>query len=150
MRKFFSALWSVITFPFRLTFNIITFPFRKLGSFYRFMNTEPEERPLPEVFADLATNVDTRKILWDQIFSLRFHLFRFVAVFAVFCLVSFLYFTDILNLLQNPLNLFEHSGLRISGPGDIFDIIPKIIFASASVLSAPYLIFEIYLYATPG
>lgn len=150
LKNFLLEAWWVVTSPFRLLFNIAAFPFRLFKRFRQFMNTEPEERPLNEVFENLATKQETRNSLFDHLFALRFHMLRVVVAFAFFCLVSLYYLTDIMTLLQMPLAAIGEVGLRISGPGDIFDLIPKIVFASASVLTAPYLIFEFYLFAAPG
>ena len=69
----------VVSFPFRLFYNIIAFPFRKIyHSFNKFLNTEPEEHPITEVFVDLTTNTDTRQMMWDQVEALRMHLLRAV------------------------------------------------------------------------
>jgi sec-independent protein translocase protein TatC len=73
-----------------------------------------------------------------------------MAVFVLFCVVSLYFLPSIMNLLHIPLSIIGQTKLRISGPGDILDIIPKVVFASASLLSAPYLIFEMYLFAAPG
>ena len=78
MRKFFRGLWRIVTFPFRLVYNIIAFPFRKIRQFQKFINTEPEERPISEVFIDLTTNKDTRQMMWDQVEAFRMHLLRSV------------------------------------------------------------------------
>jgi hypothetical protein len=76
MRNFFRGLWRIVTFPFRIIYAILAFPFRAIARFRKFLNTEPEERPLTEVFVELTTNKDTRQMLWDQIEALRMHLLR--------------------------------------------------------------------------
>ncbi len=72
MRKFFLRLWQVITFPFPpRSYNIHRAShFGRYRQFNKFLNTEPEEHPLTEVFVDLTTNKDTRQMMWDQVEAL--------------------------------------------------------------------------------
>jgi len=149
LKKFLFQVYRIITYPLRVLFWIITYPYKILRKVVYIFTTEPEDRPFSDVLASFA-NTNVRKNFWEQIFTLRFHLIRALFVFAICCLVSFFYLADIFNFLQTPLNNLTNSGLRISGPGDIFDIIPKVIFAGGAVLTMPYFFFEIYLYVVPG
>ena len=101
--KFFNGIWRVVTFPFRLVFNILAFPFRKIYQFHKFLNTEPDEHPITEVFVDLATNKDTRQMLWDQVEALRMHLLRAVLSLVLTVGVSFLFTQKIINFLAEPI-----------------------------------------------
>ena len=65
MRRFFSGLWRVITFPFWLIFTILAFPFRLIGRFARFLNTEPDEHPLGDVVAGIVSDKSVRAFLWN-------------------------------------------------------------------------------------
>jgi hypothetical protein len=84
MRKFFRAIWRVITFPFRLVFNILAFPVRVLGRIRAFLNEEPpEDRPLIDTFSSLTTEAETRASLWEHVDALRTHLLRIVIALAL-------------------------------------------------------------------
>src|SRR3990172_914629 len=103
MRKFFYALWRVLTFPFVLLFNLLAFPFRVIVRFNRFLNTEPEERPLSEVFADLVANDKVRAMMWEQIEALRAHLLRVVLGLAVAIGISSIFARELSVILATPL-----------------------------------------------
>jgi hypothetical protein len=107
MRKFFWGLWRIVTFPFRLVFDILAFPFRKIRQFQKFLNTEPDERPITEVFIDLTTNKDTRQMMWDQVEALRMHLLRAVLSLMLTVGVSFFFTQKIINFLAQPVGGLE-------------------------------------------
>lgn len=151
MTKFLKALWRVITFPVVLLFNIIVFPFRALRRSWQFLNEEPpEDPPLIDTFSSLATEAESRQSLGEHLSVLRVNILRTVVAFIVCCIFSFTYVSDILVFLQIPLKQLTDLGLRISSPGNIFDIIPKVTFATALILAMPYILFELYLWAAPG
>ncbi|HKY55031.1 MAG TPA: hypothetical protein VJM08_12025, partial [Anaerolineales bacterium] len=74
MTNFLRVLWRVITFPFGLLFNLLALPIRSLRRIFRFLNTEPEDRPVMEAFTSLATEQEARQSLWDHVEELRSHL----------------------------------------------------------------------------
>ena len=102
MRKFFSGLWRVITFPFRLIFNILAFPFRKISQFNGFLNSEPDEHSVTESFISLTTNKDTLQSMWGHIEDLRKHLLRALLSLILAVSISFLFTQKIINYLAQP------------------------------------------------
>jgi hypothetical protein len=102
MRNFFHGLWRVITFPFRLVFGILAFPFRAIYRFNKFLNTEPEEHPIADVFSDLVSNTDTRQMLWEQVEALRFHILRAVIVLSISVIAAFWVAQDVMEFLAIP------------------------------------------------
>ncbi len=148
MRNFFSGLWRVILFPFRLIFSIITFPFRMVVRFHRFLNTEPEERPITEVFVDLATNSDTRQMMWDQVEALRMHLFRALIALALAVGISFFFTQRIIDFLALPVGgLHTLKAIEVTESVSVF---MRVALLSGIALAIPYIAFELWWFAAPG
>ncbi len=76
--------------------------FGRSVNFKIFLNTEPEERPITEVFIDLTTNKDTRQMMWDQVEALRMHLLRAVLSLVLTVGISFLFTQRIIDFLAEP------------------------------------------------
>ncbi len=148
MRNFFLKLWRVITFPFRLIYNIIAFPFQKIRQFNRFLNTEPEEHPLEEVFVELTQNADTRQMLWDQVEDLRKHLLRSLLMLILMVCVSFFFTQRIVEFLAAPIGGL--GALTAIDPTESIGVFMKVAIFAGIALSIPYIAFEMWLFAAPG
>ncbi len=146
--KFFLRLWKVVSFPFRLIFSIIAFPFRMVGRFYKFLNTEPEERPLADVFVDLVENQDTRQMMWDQVEALRMHIIRAVLALLAAIIFSFSISRDLSVFLVQPLD--QKNLLETIEVTEGFSVFMNISMAAGITISIPYIFFEIWLFAAPG
>jgi sec-independent protein translocase protein TatC len=146
--KFFNATWSVITFPFRLIFNIIAFPFRKIAQFNRFLNTEPDERPLSDVFVDLASNADARQTMWDHVEAFRMHLLRALLVLILMVCASFFFTQQIMEFLAQPIGGL--SQLRSIDATETIGVFMKVALFAGLALAIPYIVFELWLFAAPG
>src|SRR3990172_13359102 len=107
MRNFFWGIWRIVTFPFRLAFGVLAFPFRKIRQFHKFLNTEPDERPLTDLFVELTTNKDTRQMLWDQIEALRMHILRAVIALVITVITSIWITQDLMEFLAIPVQGLE-------------------------------------------
>ena len=103
MSKFLHGLWWVITFPFRAIWWIITLPFRALSTAKSFMQTEPEEHPLGDVFVDLTQNSQARQLFWDQVEALRGHLLRVVLGIIIGVAIAALFTEQLVQFLAVPL-----------------------------------------------
>jgi sec-independent protein translocase protein TatC len=146
--KFFDRVWMVATFPFRLFYNIAAFPFRKINQFIKFLNTEPDERPLTEVFVDLTTNKDTREMMWDQVEALRMHLLRAVLVLVLTVCISFLFAQRIMDYLAEPAGGIDT--LKAIEVTESVSVFMKVALFSGIALAIPYIAFELWLFAAPG
>jgi sec-independent protein translocase protein TatC len=146
--KFFDRVWMVVTFPFRLFYNIAAFPFRKINQFIKFLNTEPDERPLTEVFVDLTTNKDTREMMWDQVEALRMHLLRAVLVLVLTVCISFLFAQRIMDYLAEPAGGIDT--LKAIEVTESVSVFMKVALFSGIALAIPYIAFELWLFAAPG
>jgi len=148
MRKFLLGLWRIITFPFRLVFNILASPFRTVNRFSKFLNNEPEERPLADVFIDLTTNKDTRQMLWDQIEDLRMHILRVVIVLSLTVLASFWVAQDLMEFIAVPVGGLEK--LQAIQVTEEIGVFMRVAMSTGIAIAFPYIAFEIWLFAAPG
>lgn len=148
MRSFFSGIWRAATFPFRLVYNILTFPFRKIYQFQKFLNTEPEERPIADVFADLATREDTRQMLWAQVQILRGHLIRSVIVLGVMVIAAFWIAQDVMTFLAVPIGGLEN--LQAIQVTEEISVFMRVSMSVGIAVAFPFIAFEVWLFAAPG
>ncbi len=146
--NFFQGLWRVISFPFRLVYNILAFPFRKIRQFNQFLNTEPEEHPLPEVFADLITSTDTRQMLWDQVEALRMHLLRAIIALVITVSISFLFTNKVIEFLAVPVGGLDK--LKAIEVTETIGVFMRVALMSGIALAIPYIALELWLFAAPG
>ena len=146
--KFFDRVWQVVTFPFRLIYNIIAFPFRKIQQFNKFLNTEPDEHPITEVFVELTNNKDTRQMMWDQVEALRMHLLRALLSLILMVGVSFIFTQKIINFLAQPVGGIDKLiAIEVTESVSVF---MKVALFSGIALAIPYIAFELWLFAAPG
>jgi sec-independent protein translocase protein TatC len=148
MRNLLALVWRVITFPFRLILNIIAFPFRAIGRFQRFLNTEPDERPLTDVFADLATDAHMRQMMWDQVDALRMHLLRAVIVLALFVFASFWFAQRLMEFLAIPVGGLEK--LQAIQVTEEIGVFMRVAMTAGIAAAFPYISFELWWFAAPG
>ena len=148
MGKFFSGLWRIITLPFRLLYNILAFPFRAILRFRTFLNTEPDEHPIGEVFVNLTTNKDARQMLWDQVEALRAHLLRAVIALAIAVIFSFSFAQDLMDFLAVPVGgLNKLQAIQVTEELGVF---MRVAMSAGIAIAFPYIAFELWLFAAPG
>ncbi|MBI5964142.1 MAG: twin-arginine translocase subunit TatC [Chloroflexi bacterium] len=148
MRNFFRGAWRIITSPFRLIYSILAFPFRAFARFRKFLNTEPDERPLTDVFVDLTTSKDTRQLMWDQVEALRMHLLRAVLSLVLTVSVSFFFTQKIINFLAEPVGGLDK--LKAVEVTESISVFMKVALFSGVALAIPYIALELWLFAAPG
>jgi sec-independent protein translocase protein TatC len=146
--KFFDRVWRVVTFPFRLVFNIFALPFRAIQRFNKFLNTEPEEHPITEVFSGLVTDTNMRQMMWDQVEALRMHLLRAVLSLVLTVSVSFLFTQKIIDFLAQPVGGIDK--LKAIEVTESIGVFMKVALFSGIALAIPYIAFELWLFAAPG
>ena len=148
MKKFFTALWRVITFPFRLILNILAFPFRFIQKSTRFLNTDVEDRPILDTFSTLASEEGARASIWDHVESLRIHLFRMLIGLAIGVGISFYFTIPLMNYLSEPVGgLPKLQAIQVTEEIGVF---MRVALTSGIALMLPYIAFEIWLFAAPG
>jgi sec-independent protein translocase protein TatC len=148
MTKFFKTLWRVITFPFVLIFNIIAFPFRGLGRFFKFVNEEPEEHNLADVFTGVVTDANTRQQLWNEVDIFRAHLLRSILWIGLGVVAASFFTRDLAVLLARP--LASTSQLGAIEVTESIGVFMKIALIGGIVLSVPLVAIEFWRFAAPG
>lgn len=148
MRKFFAGVWRVITFPFRLVFNILAFPFRAAYRFIKLLNSEPEERPIADVFADIMTEKEVRAQLLEQVEVFRAHLLRSVLVLAGFVIAAFWVAEPVMFFLSQPVGGLEKlQAIQVTEEIGVFMRVAMTVGIAAAF---PFIAFEFWLFAAPG
>lgn len=148
MRNFFLSLWRIITSPFRLIYNILAYPFRAISRFRKFLNTEPEEHPIGEVFVNLTTNKVTRQMLWDQVEALRMHILRAVLSIVAGVSVSFFYTNRIVEFLAVPVGGLDN--LKAIEVTESIGVFMRVALLSGLAIAIPYIALELWIFAAPG
>lgn len=149
MKNFLSALWRVITFPFRLLFNILAFPVRGLRGIRGFLNEEPpEDRPLIDTFSSLAAEAEMRASLWEHVDALRRHLLRIVIALAVGVGISFYFTVPLMSYLSIPVGGLDNlQAIEVTEEVGVF---MRVALTSGLAIMLPYIAFELWLFAAPG
>lgn len=148
MRKFFRGVWNVITAPFRALWWIISLPFRLVKRAANFLNREPEERPLTEVFVSLAESTDTRNALIEQIEAFRKHLLRSVIWLVIGIGIAFFFNQQLIEFLAIPGGGLEKlKAIEVTESVGVFMRVALMIGAALAVVP---IFFEFWLFAAPG
>jgi sec-independent protein translocase protein TatC len=148
MRKFFSQVWRVITFPFRFIYNVLASPFRAFSRFTKFLNTDPDERPLPDIFADLVSDKTVRQMMWEQVRILRAHLLRAVLALAVTVIASFWVAERLMDFLAIPVGGLQNlQAIQVTEEVGVF---MRVAMIAGIAVAFPYIAFELWLFAAPG
>ena len=148
MNNFLKALWRVITFPFVLLLHILLFPVRALRGIIRFLNTEPEDRPVMEAFSSLAAEQEARQSLWDHVEALRAHLLRIVIGIAIGVSISFYFAVPLMGYLARPIGGLEN--LQAIEVTEELSVFMRVALTSGIAIMLPYIAFELWLFAAPG
>lgn len=145
---YFRVLVAIIAFPFHLIYKIIAFPFRALIKFNQFLNSVPNERPIADVFSDLAANKQAREDLWQQIEDLRMHLLRSVLMLTLTVLVTFWFAQDVMVFLAHPVGGLEN--LQAIQVTEEIGVFMRVSMSVGIALAFPYIAFEFWYFAAPG
>ncbi len=148
MSKFLRGLWRVISSPFRLVRWIVSRPARVARAAQGFMNTEPEEHPLGDVFVDLAQNAQSRELFWEQVEVLRGHLLRSVIGIAIGVGIALLFTQQMVQFLAVPIGGL--SELRAIEPTESIGVFMKVALLGGLAIALPYVAFELWAFAAPG
>jgi hypothetical protein len=138
MRKIFNLLLKIITAPIRL----ITWPFRKLRDF---INYEPEDSSVPDVFAQ---TIQQPMVLLEHLDAMRKHLFRGLAVLALTTGVSFAFASRIMDFLSRPIGGIE--ALQSIEVTESLGAFMRVSLLSGFAIAFPYLLFEAFAFINPA
>ena len=137
MRRFVRGLW-----------RLIAFPFRGLRAASQFMNMEPEERPLGDVFVELVQSAESREGLWEQLGAFRAHLLRALLGVAVGVGIAFLFAPTLIDFLAAPIGgLGQLKAIEVTESVGVF---MKAAMLGGIAIALPYVVFEFWLFAAPG
>lgn len=138
IRRILSLIIRIITAPFRL----ITWPFRKVRDF---INFEPEDIPTADVF---ARTIEQPTVLLEHISALRKHLFRSVIALFITTGISFVFATQILDFLAEPIGGIEK--LQAIEVTESIGAFMRVSLLSGFALAFPYILFEVFTFINPG
>lgn len=142
------VLAAIVIFPFKLIYAIAAFPLRALYQFNQFLNAIPDERPIADVFSDLAADKNTREGLWEQVETLRMHLLRAVLMLTLTVLSAFWFAQDVMAFLAQPIGgLPNLQAIQVTEEIGVF---MRVSMSVGIALAFPYIAFEIWLFAAPG
>ena len=148
MTKLLRSFWRVITFPFVLVYRLLVFPIRALRDIYRFLNMEPDDRPVLEAFSSLATEQQARQSLIEHIENLRMHLLRSVLALIVGVTIAAFFTRQISIFLIAPSNgLVPLTAIEVT---ETISVFMRIALLAGITITIPYIAFELWLFAAPG
>ncbi len=148
MSRFLYRLWRAITFPFRGIWRVVSSPARAVRAVKEYMDAEPEEHPLGDVFADLAQNSQSREMFWEQVEVLRAHLLRAVLGIAVGVAIAFLFTPQLLAFLARPIGGIQN--LVAIEVTESIGVYMKVALLGGVAIALPYVAFELWAFAAPG
>jgi len=138
MKAGLKRVWRVLTAPFRL----IVRPFRAVRNF---INYEPEETPIGEVF---VRTVEHPSVLIDHLEALRGHILRSVAVLVVTVLVSTIFTRQAIEFLARPIGGLET--LQAIEVTESLGAFMRVALLCGIALAMPYIGVEIFAFLNPG
>jgi sec-independent protein translocase protein TatC len=148
MRKFFRTLWKIITAPFRALWWIISLPFRLVKRAVNFLNQEPSERPLTDVFVSLTESKEARTAFINEIEAFRKHLFRSLIALVLASIAAWFFIAPITQFLAIPIGGTEK--LMVIDLTEALAVYLKITVMVGFAIAIPYIAFEFWLFAAPG
>jgi sec-independent protein translocase protein TatC len=148
MRKFFRGTWKVITAPFRALWWIVSLPFKLIKRAANFLNQEPSERPLTEVFISLTESKDARSALINEIEAFRKHLLRSVVWLTVGICISFAFNQQMIEFLAIPGGGLEK--LKAIEVTESVGVFMRVALMTGTALAVTPIFFEFWLFAAPG
>jgi sec-independent protein translocase protein TatC len=140
----------LITAPFRFIFRI----FRSIGSWFSnsrdnfrsFFSDEPEDSPLAESFSKTIEHPTDILVHLD---ALRKHLMRSVLALLLATAVAFAFSSQIMHFLAQPVE-GGLDAMRAIDPTEPLGTVMKVSLLTGFAVSLPYIVFELYLFISPG
>jgi len=148
MRKFFNTAGKIITAPFRFIVNVIRAPFRGMGRVKNFLNETPEEHSLIDTTTSVFQSEEARASLFDEIESLRRHIFRALLAIALMVSVSFIFTQSLIDYLSQPIGGLD--ALRAIEVTESIGVFMRVALMSGIILALPYIAFEFWFFLAPG
>ncbi len=149
MAKLFKKIWRWVTAPFRFLIRIIKFPFLSIKKLKNFLNEIPEEGSLIDTTSTIFSDSDMRSSFFDEITTLRKHLFRALLGILVTVSISFTFTQKLLAFLAKPVP-GGIDALKAIEVTESIGVFMRIALLSGLALALPYIIFEGWLFVAPG
>ena len=141
-------LWTIITGPFRW-FGIGVMNILKRTALGDFLAEDPEDTPILDTIQKATDEPkDFFDSLLEHISDLRKHLFRAVFVLILTSIVSFIFITEIMDWLSQPIGGIEE--LKAIEVTESIGVVMRVTFLSGFVIALPYISFEILRFLAPG
>lgn len=148
MRKFFSALWRILTAPFRLLWWLISAPFRGIAKARAFLNEEPDSQTLLDATTATFQSKEARASLFDHIEALRKHLFRMVLSLVITVGISFAFTQKLIEYFAKPVGGLEV--LRAIEVTESIGVFMRVALMSGIIIALPYIAYEVWAFLAPG
>ena len=150
MRKFLYTLWHILSAPFRfiswLVHGIYGWLLNLSKEIKKFFTEEVEDAPLPDTLTKTIENPQELLVHFD---ALRKHLVRIVIVLGIATVLSFIFSSQILQILAAPLENGFDSLIAIDVTEPIGTVM-RVSLLSGFALVFPYIALELWLFIAPG
>lgn len=148
MRKFFKKLGKIVTAPFRFVGKVIAAPFKGWRRFKDFLNEEPDEHSLIDATASVFQSKDARASFFDEIETLRKHIFRALLALMLTVSLSFIFTEQLIDYLSEPVGGIDM--LRAIEVTESIGVFMRVALMSGVIIALPYIAFEFWLFLAPG
>ena len=145
MKRFFSKIWFILTLPFRALWWLVGLPIKLAKQVNHFLNVEPEESQLPDVF---STSINKPGLFLEHLDALRKHLFRILIVLVICIGLLFVYTPGIIDFLALPIGGIDK--LVAIDVTESVGVFMRVALMGAFIIASPYIAFELWLFAAPG
>jgi sec-independent protein translocase protein TatC len=129
--------------------HIILLPFRWIRTIYRelkeFLYDEPEDTPLGDSLEKAINNPES---IFAHLGALRKHLTRAVLVLAIATIIAFVFASQIIDLLAQPVGGI--SELVAIDPTEPIGSFMRVALLTGFAFALPYIILELWLFIAPG
>ena len=133
----------------RILWRVLTSPFRWIGTIFREFKTffieEPDDIPLAD---SIKKVVDQPGDILIHLDALRKHLFRAVGFLALTTILSFVFTSQIIDLLAKPIGGI--SKLVAIDPTEPLGVFMRVALLSGFAIAFPYIALELWLFTAPG
>ena len=136
------SIWRIIKFPFVLISRWFANIYRNI---HQLLTEEPEDEPLPDTF---AKTIENPMGVFEHLDALRKHLLRAVAFLVITTAVAFIFSSQLLDLLAQPVGgIKELVAIDVTEP---ISVIMRISLLAGFALALPYIMLELWLFIAPG
>ena len=150
MPKILNTLWQIVSAPFRaigwLAKKIIGWFNDIISDLKRFFVEEPEDSPIGDT---ISKTVDAPEELLTHLNDLRKNLTRAVIVFGLATVFAFVFSSQILEILAEPLP-DGVDGLIAIDVTEPISTLMRIALLTGFAIAMPYIIFELFRFVAPG